>query len=241
MAHKLTWHGHANFQITTDTASLLIDPWFEGNPSAGTSSKEVTSADLVLVTHDHSDHMGQAVEICKATGAKILAIVETAKKIVDAGLPQQQVVNGIGMNIGGTVTFKGIRVTMVQAAHTSESGLAAGYILVLPDGFTLYHAGDTGIFSEMELYGRLFSIDLALLPIGGVFTMDPRQAALACELLGCRSVVPMHWGSFPVLEKSTASFRAELEKTSPGTRLFDMQPGQTIELPGKEQIENCEC
>jgi L-ascorbate metabolism protein UlaG (beta-lactamase superfamily) len=120
---------------------------------------------------------------------------------------------------------------MVQAFHSSATGCPVGYILTLNDGYCIYHAGDTGIFSSMELFGRLYSIDLALLPIGGVFTMDPPQAALACSLLQCKNVLPMHWGSFPVLEQNTDRFARELKEKGAPTRLIRLDPGQSMELP----------
>ncbi|MFO7800768.1 MAG: metal-dependent hydrolase [Desulfovermiculus sp.] len=227
----LTWHGHSNFQLTTPECTLLIDPWFEGNPSACVGSEVCDQVDLVLVTHDHDDHLGQTVDICKRTGAHAGAVVETAGKLVHSGVPESQIINGIGFNIGGTVEFKGVQVTMVQAFHSSNTGCPVGYILTLDNGYCLYHAGDTGIFSSMELFGRLYSIDLAILPIGGVFTMDPPQAALACNLLGCKNVLPMHWGSFPVLEQNTQRFGRELTNRGASTRLISLEPGQSMELP----------
>lgn len=228
--HTLTWHGHANFQIATPNTNVIIDPFFEGNPTAATPWAEIDKPDAVLITHDHGDHVGQAVEICTQTGAMLGAIVGTAEKLVEAGLPQEQVINGIGFNIGGTIDVGSIKVTMTQAYHTSESGAPAGYILTLENGYTLYHAGDTGIFSGMELWGQLYNIDLALLPIGGVFTMDANQAALACKLLSCKGVLPMHWGTFPVLDQNTQKFREALRQHTPDCRLFDLRPGDTLTL-----------
>lgn len=236
MDHRLIWHGHAAFQLITPSLSVLIDPWFEGNPSSRMHHDALDKVDLVLITHDHADHIGQAVDICKQTGARLLAIVETVARLKSLGLPDDQVVNGIGMNIGGTVRFHNIQVTMIQAQHSSESGLAAGYILTLEDGSCVYHAGDTGIFSTMEIYGRLFSIDLALLPIGGVFTMDPKQAAMACAMLQCREVIPMHWGSFPVLEQNSDNFAEQLGIHAPQVRLTTMKPGQTL-IMGKQNMD----
>ncbi len=230
MAHKLTWHGHANFQIATVGANILIDPFFEGNPSASTSAREIEKPDLVLLTHDHPDHVGQAAEICIQTGAALGAVVGTAEKFVEMGVPAGQIINGIGFNIGGSIEFKGVTVTMTQAYHTSESGCPVGYIVTLEDGYTLYHSGDTGVFTDMALWGDLYPMDLALLPIGGVFTMDPRQAAVACRLLGCRRVAPMHWGTFPVLESGTEVFGRELVESAPDTELLQLLPGQTVEL-----------
>ena len=229
-SRTLTWHGHSNFQLTTPECTILIDPWFEGNPSACVGSDVCTQVDLVLITHDHDDHTGQAVDICKRTGAHVGAVVETAGKLAQSGIPGEQIINGIGFNIGGTVEFKDVQVTMVQAFHSSNTGCPVGYIITLDNGYCLYHAGDTGIFSSMELFGRLYSIDLALLPLGGVFTMDPPQAALACSLLGCTNVLPMHWGSFPVLEQNTERFGRELANLGAATRLISLEPGQSMEL-----------
>ena len=228
--NTLTWHGHANFQIATPNLNLIIDPWFEGNPSACIGFDACETMDLILVTHDHADHTGQAVEMAKKTGANVGAIVGTAQKLIQDGVPEDQIINGIGFNIGGNVEFKGINITMVQAFHSSESGAPAGYIITLEDGYCLYHAGDTGIFSSMELFGQLYDIDLAILPTGGVFTMDSRHAALACKLLNCKEVVPMHWGSFPILEQDTSKLQQELQKAGSDTRLRELQPGQSIEI-----------
>jgi L-ascorbate metabolism protein UlaG (beta-lactamase superfamily) len=230
MSKQLTWHGHANFEIITPELNILIDPWFEGNPSAKTGAGSITKADLVLVTHDHADHLGQTVDICDRTGASLGAIVELAAKCRSMGVKQDRILNGIGFNIGGTVEFKGVKITMTQAFHSSDRGSCVGFIITLENGTCLYHAGDTGIFSSMELWGKLYKIDLAILPIGGVFTMDSRQAALACQLLGCKKVVPMHWGSFPVLEQNTDMFRQELVFQAPETKLLSMKPGETITI-----------
>jgi len=230
MRHELTWNGHSNFTLKTGGQTILIDPFFDGNPSSPLAAKDITQADYVLVTHDHGDHIGQALEICKATGATLLAITDTARKLNGQGLPNAQIVNNIGINIGGTVTLGSVRATMVQAMHSSESGLPVGYILTLNDGYTLYHAGDTGLFAAMKLYGKLFSIDMALLPVGGIFTMDARQAAVACTLLRCSKVLPMHWGTFPALEQSPDAFAQALKKISPETILTRCMPGETIIL-----------
>ena len=240
MSHKLTWNGHSNFTLKTGGQTILIDPFFDGNPSSALAAKDITTADYVLVTHDHRDHIGQALEICKATGATLVAVVETCRKLMDQGLPAKQVINGVGINFGGTVELGSMRATIVQAVHTSESGLPAGYILTLSDGYTLYHAGDTGLFAAMKLYGELFSIDMALLPIGGIFTMDGRQAAMACKLLRCSKVVPMHWGTFPALEQNTDAFAQAIEKLGIDTLLTRCRPGETLTLE-KAPRKDCGC
>ncbi len=237
--HTLTWHGHANFQLATRGANIIIDPFFAGNPSSITDPENIETPDLVLVTHDHRDHVGDAVDICRRKGAHLAAVVDTATQLIDQGVPQAQVLNSIGFNIGGSLEFKGVTITMTQAFHSSRSGVAVGYILTLSDGFTLYHAGDTGIFSSMELWGRLYDIDLAILPIGGVFTMDPRQAALACKLLACRAVVPMHWGSFPVLEKNTESFCRHVSELGLDTEVVEMAVGKPVTF--QKRADTCGC
>lgn len=231
--HTLIWHGHSNFELHARSdegvSVVFIDPFFEGNPSAG-PSRVISRADLVLVTHDHHDHVGAAVGICVSTGAQLVAMVETAARLQEAGVPASQIANGHGINIGGSIDLAGLSVTMTQATHSSATGVAAGYILRLADGFTIYHAGDTGIFAGMELWGRLYDIDLALLPIGGRYTMDPPQAAEACRLLGCKAVTPMHWGTFPVLEQNTERFQAELTQRAPDCVLKVMEIGKEEEV-----------
>lgn len=230
MADTLTWYGHSNFRIDAGDATVLIDPFFEGNPRSPVSSSTINFCNAVLLTHDHGDHVGSSVEICKATGAWLVTIVGTAGKLQQAGVPASQIANGIGINIGGSIDIAGIRITMTQAFHSSDSGAPTGYILTLPSGVTIYHAGDTGIFGSMEQWGRLHRIDYALLPIGGVFTMDARQAALACKLLGCAKVVPMHWGTFPVLEQNTRAFAQALAEFAPNTHLVAMDIGSPLAL-----------
>lgn len=233
MPHRLTWYGHANFRIDSPEAVLAIDPFFEGNPSAPIGIEDLGDVDLVLVTHDHPDHTGQALDICTRTGAKLVAVFDTVLRFIGEGLPEEQT---IGMNVGGDIEHKGLHIQMVQAVHSTQSGCAAGYIITFPDAYCLYHAGDTGLFSSMELFGKLHAIDIALLPIGGRFTMDPLQAAHACNMLKAGRVVPMHWGSFPFLEQNTRAFAEELESIAPHTRLVTMKPGETVDLASNRAI-----
>ena len=224
----ITWYGHSAFKLSSPGLDILIDPFF--TPASGLGDTGPGPVDVVLVTHDHGDHVGDAVSICRNSGAMLGAIVGTAEKLVAAGVPQAQLLNGIGFNMGGSVSHKGARITMTQAFHSSESGSPAGYIVQMPDGLTIYHAGDTCVFSGMELWGKLFKIDVALLPIGGVFTMDAAQAAMACQLLGCATVIPMHWGTFPVLAQDTTAFAAELAQRCPACRCLTLTPGQQVSL-----------
>lgn len=223
---EITWYGHSAFKISAPQAHVLIDPFF--TPASGVTVESLGPVDMLLVTHDHGDHVGEAVNVCRKTGAMLGAIVGTAGKLAEDGVPEAQILNGIGFNMGGTMEHKGIKATMTQAFHSSDSGAPAGYIIEMPDGLVVYHAGDTCIFSGMELWGQLYHIDVALLPIGGVFTMDARQAALACKLLGCKSVIPMHWGTFPVLAQSAEYFQEQVARLCPDCDCIAIRPGQSL-------------
>ncbi|MDO5536823.1 MAG: metal-dependent hydrolase [Desulfovibrionaceae bacterium] len=223
----ITWLGHSAFKLETAAVSILVDPFF--TDPAMRALAEKGGVDLVLVTHDHGDHVGSAVEICKATGASLGAIVGTSGRLAAAGVPESQIVGG-GFNMGGTIECCGATVTMTQAYHSSDSGSPAGYIITMPDGLTVYHAGDTCIFSGMALWGKLYRIDVALLPIGGFYTMDARQAAMACGLLKCSSVVPMHYGTFPILAQDSREFEQLVASQVPGCRCVPMTPGSSLEF-----------
>lgn len=228
---SITWHGHANFQIGTPECNILIDPFFTGNPKAVTSWDAITPPDVVLITHLHGDHSGDAIAICKKYTSMLGAVVGIAEVMQEQGVPADQILNGIGFNIGGTVRHKNVDITMTQAFHTSEAGMPVGYIITLEDGYTIYHAGDTGIFGTMAIFGELYDINLALLPVGGVFTMDARQGALAAKMLKADAVLPMHWGTFPVLAQDMSEFEKEMAVTAPSCRVVKAMPGQTLALP----------
>jgi L-ascorbate metabolism protein UlaG (beta-lactamase superfamily) len=229
MAQKtIKWLGHAGFQITSEKGIIIvIDPWLTDNPLASCKAEDITKVDFVLVTHDHFDHVADAARIVKPTGATLVGMPETVGRLkAEEGVPDSQIVFGTGMNIGGTVSSNGISITMTQAFHSSVTGSPAGYIIKLEDGFTVYHAGDTGIFSSMKLLGDLFAIDLALLPIGGVFTMDPVQASVAARLLEAKAVIPMHYKTFPILEQDASSFVEIMKKEASDIKVVMLDPGQ---------------
>ena len=232
MGTTITWHGHSNFQISSPGCNIIIDPFFTGNPTAKCAWDSIPKPDIVLVTHLHGDHSGDAVSICKNTGAKLGAVVGAVGVLQAQGITVDQTLNGIGFNIGGTIEEKGVAFTMTEAFHTTDAGAPTGYIITLADGYTIYHAGDTGIFANMAVWGELYSIDLALLPVGGVFTMDARQGGLAARMLKAKAVIPMHWGTFPVLAQDTEAFKSELAASSPNCRFVQITPGQTLDLPG---------
>ncbi len=227
MSVEVTWYGHAAVQVRSGGVSVVIDPFFSHNPTCPVTYKDIGTPDVVLVTHDHGDHTGDAVALCVETGAVCGCIVGTASRLIEAGLPADQVPAGIGFNIGGSIEVKGARITMVQAFHSSDSSVPVGYVVSMPDGFTFYHAGDTGIFGDMELIGSLYPLNMAFLPCGGFFTMDSYQAAHAARLLNVPVLAPIHWGTFPVIEKDTDALREHLTSIAPNCLLAELVPGQT--------------
>ncbi|HAA02623.1 MAG TPA: metal-dependent hydrolase [Syntrophobacteraceae bacterium] len=226
------WLGHAFFQVTTASGKVVvIDPWIEGNPSCPVSLQDFGRVDIVAITHNHFDHVGQAAELIAKTGATLVAMVETTEALKAAGVPAERCLfGGIGMNIGGQVDLDGIRITMTQALHSSASGNPSGLVIELEDGATLYHAGDTGIFADMGLIGELYPLDVALLPIGDVFTMGIKQAAKAVSLLQPKVVIPMHYASFPILVADPAPFVAAVGRSRPQTRVVVLKPGEAFEI-----------
>jgi len=224
---EVTWFGHANFRIRAAEATLLIDPFFMGNPSAPTTHRDIDECNLILVTHDHTDHIGQALELAITHDAEVIAIFDIIQTLVGQGLPEHL---GVGMNIGGTVTRQGLDIKMVQAMHSSVTGSPCGYIISEPGGLCVYNSGDTGLFGDMEMFGRFHDIDIAVLPIGGRFTMDARQAAYACKLLGCKKVIPQHWGIWPILAQNTDAMAEQLALVAPKTQLETLKIGKPTEF-----------
>ena len=228
---KLTWLGHATFLLETGQARILIDPWVQNNPACPDDLKDLGSLDAMLITHAHFDHIGDAVEIAKATSPQVVAIPETATWLGSKGVE-----NTIDMNKGGTVEVAGVKAHMVHAVHSCGitdgdqvlyGGEAAGFVIELADGFKLYHSGDTAVFSDMALIGRLLEPDIALLPIGDHYTMGPRSAAEAVRLLDVKTVVPMHFGTFPVLVGTPDDLRREAGDVD-GLEVVDLEPGGTL-------------
>lgn len=227
---KITWLGHASFLVETPSGrTIVVDPWLEGNPRCPEAYHQWSQADIILITHAHFDHMGSAVDLAQRTGAKVVSNFE-----IGAYLESQGVANTIGMNKGGTIADDGIAITMVHADHSSSittadgvayGGEAAGYVVTLENGFTWYHAGDTNVFSDMALIHELYAPDLAMLPIGGHFTMAPKEAAYACRLLQVATVIPMHYGTFPALMGSPDALKDLLKDTK--TTVAALEPGQS--------------
>ncbi len=218
----LRWLGHAAFELVMGGKRILIDPWIEGNPMAPIKPDDITAADLILVTHDHGDHLGQTVELARRTGAQVVAIYELAEELGREG------VKTVGMNVGGPARVLDLEIYMVPALHSSNRGAPVGFIIRGPR--TVYHAGDTGLFGDIKLYAELVPIDYALVPIGGHFTMDPAQAALFVSLFRPRYAIPMHYNTFPLIRQDPKAFAEEVRKRSPGTEVLIPKPGESVEL-----------
>ena len=228
-ALSITWFGHATFLLASPGGKRIVfDPWLTGNPKTPPGAK-IDKADVICVTHGHSDHTADAVGIARATGAPIVAVFELANYFQGKGLKDV-----IGMGIGGTVDVKGLKISMTTAVHTSSIeedgkvlyvGDATGFVIRLEDGRAIYFAGDTALFGDMRLIRELYAPEIAFLPIGDHYTMDPAAAAKACELLGVRQVVPMHYGTFPALTGTPEELKKLVEPF--GVDVLVLKPGET--------------
>ena len=234
----ITWYGHSCVEVrTADDKVIIFDPWFE-NPLSPRSPDDVDRCDLMLLSHGHDDHLGNALQVASRTRPDWPAIHELSLWLARNYAGKDKV---IGMNKGGTVIAAGMKVTMTHADHSAGAwnaggettlyfGEPVGFVVELADGTRLYHAGDTNVFSDMNLIRDLYAPDLAMLPIGGHYTMGPREAALAVEYLGVKHVLPMHYGTYPILAGTPDELRAELSKRGlDDVEVHDVRPGESVQ------------
>jgi L-ascorbate metabolism protein UlaG (beta-lactamase superfamily) len=226
---SVIWLGHATVLVKTAAGvNLLIDPFIEHNPKYPKDYELPETLDAILLTHAHMDHMADATPLAKKYKCQVIAIVELAQYLDEKGVKET-----VAINFGGTTEIKGVAVTMVDAKHTSSVaekstyyvGDAAGYVLTIADGPVLYHAGDTTVFGDMSLIRELYAPDVAMLPIGGHYTMGPNEAALAVKLLQPKLVLPIHWGTFPPL---TGTPHQLAQLAGDGVTVAMVEPGEAL-------------
>jgi len=226
----ITWLGHATVLVQTGKGTnILIDPFIAQNPKYPKDFVLPAKIDYILLTHGHGDHISDAVPVAAKHGSTVVAIYELAAYVAGKGAA-----NTIGMNLGGSVQLNEVAATMVDAKHSSGVqdeegthyvGVAAGFVLTIADGPVLYHAGDTAVFGDMKLIRELFQPEVAMLPIGGHYTMDPKEAALAVSFLGPRVVLPLHFGTFPPLTGTPEQLAALVDAS---VHVVRWKPGETV-------------
>lgn len=231
VSNTLRWLGHSAWEIVTSQGKrILIDAWLSENPVAAVTIDELGKCDYALITHDHADHAGDTVEIARSTGAVVVGQPEVVDRYTQQANSQGHSIEAIGMNIGGTVDLGGVKVTMTDAYHSSESGMPAGYILTLEDGKVVYHMGDTGLHVNMSTWGELFDIDVVLIPIGDHFTMGAQQAAHALKWLKPKVALPMHYKTFPLLVQSADEFIEQAKAIAPDVEVRALELGERYAL-----------
>ncbi len=229
----LTWLGHNTFKLVTRGArTVLLDPWVEGNPACPKEHKTFEKIDVITITHGHGDHIADAVTLAKKFKPTVICNYE-----ISLYLARKGVTGAVGMNKGGTVEAAGLKFSMVQALHSSGiedggqviyGGEACGYVITLEDGTRIYNAGDTSAHAEMALIGELYAPDIALLPIGDLFTMAPREAAVAARMLRPKWIVPSHYGTFPALAGTPEQLREALRTLGVRAEVVALRPGETL-------------
>jgi|SRR5579883_2705548 len=228
---QITWLGHGTFLFQLGSGqTIVMDPWIDGNP-AYPKGFPIERVDTICITHGHFDHIHDALPLVQKFDPEVVGIFETCKWLESKGAKKTR-----PMNKGGSQKTGDVTVTMTHAVHSCGildgdqiiyGGEAAGYVVRIPDGRALYFAGDTNVFSDMELIAEIYQPELAFLPIGDLFTMSPREAAVACRLLKAKRVIPMHFGTFPPLTGRPAQLSESL--AAPGVTIWELQPGKTVE------------
>lgn len=215
---QIRWLGHSTFHIAGDGGQIVIDPFLTHNPKAPCGPEDL-AADVVLLTHDHDDHIGDLEPVLEHTGATLVSVFENTQIWGEKGFPVD------GGNIGGTIEVKGIKIHFVNAVHSAKTR-ECGFIFEL-DGKSIYHMGDTALFGDLALYGKWFDIDLAMVPIGDRFTMGPKSAGEAVRMCGAKAAIPMHFGTWPPIEQDPQDFVAAVGDAA---QVVVLEPGQTHEL-----------
>lgn len=229
---SLTWMGHSAFHLVTPRGKhLLVDPWIEGNPMTPLGDAPLTQVDAILLTHAHGDHSGDVVRLAKRFHCPVVCIHEASLWLAQHGVEQ-----AVGMNKGGSTTVQGVRVTMTNATHSSSfpgddaryGGDPAGFVVTLENDVAIYFAGDTGPTMDMQIVGDLYRPDVAVLPIGDLYTMGPREAAYAAKLVRAPFVVPCHYGTFPALTGTPEALTQELARMGVNAKVVAPKPGETV-------------
>ncbi len=228
---SITWLGHATVLYRSPRGkAVLVDPWLAGNPACPPEAKNLSAVDLMLITHGHGDHFADAIPTAKKFHPEIVCNFEISLYLESKGIEKVH-----GINHGGTAVLDGIRVTMVQAVHSStieegdrvlQAGEAAGFVIEFENGTRVYHAGDTAFFGDMKWIGELYKPTIAVLPIGDLYTMAPREAAVAARLIGARHVVPIHHSTFPALTGTPAELKRHLADQRE-IEVLELKPGET--------------
>jgi L-ascorbate metabolism protein UlaG (beta-lactamase superfamily) len=230
---KITWLGHSTFLVATPGGkNIILDPWVSGNPKTPPDKKTFDKLDYMLISHGHSDHFADAADLAKKHNPTVIAMYEICTFLSKKGARQIA-----PMNKGGTQQVGDIKVSMVNAHHSStmddgagtvSGGEPCGFVVEFANGLKLYHAGDTCVFGDMALIRELYAPDLCMLPIGDLFTMGPREAAYACSLLKPKAVIPMHYATFPLLTGTPEAFQKELKARGVSVEVITLKPGETI-------------
>ena len=238
----VTWLGHSTFLLQTpEGKTILVDPWLHGNPACP-KDRHGVSSDLILITHGHGDHCGDAASAAERCSGPVVAIYELAERLKSKGIEGGRLT---GMNKGGTLEVPELKVsvTMTDARHSSAEigddgsivylGEAAGYVVGFSNGLRLYIAGDTCFFGDMRWIAKLHAPNAAILPIGDLYTMDPKAAAYACAMMNLPVVIPCHWGTFPALTGTPEALRSELKGLGVSTEVLEMKAGGTVAVKGR--------
>jgi L-ascorbate metabolism protein UlaG (beta-lactamase superfamily) len=229
---QVTWLGHGSFRVDSPGGKrIYLDPWL-GNPKCPESEKQPERIDLILLTHGHDDHVGETVELVQQFECPVVALLELRGWLSTKGVPENV---AHAPNKGGTVDVDGVKITLTNAYHSSSSfdngtflylGEAAGLVVEMENGTKLYFAGDTCVFGDMQLIGRIYEPDVVVLPIGDHYTMGPKEASVALELLGAKRCIPCHYGTFPLLHGTPDQLRA----LAPNVDVIAQEPGETVEV-----------